>query len=336
MTTATTNPRRDFLKLTGIGAVAAASTMVTEAAAARAPAGHHYSGPLPRAWDADYDLVVVGGGGSGLCAAVEAAQRKAKLLVMEKMPFIGGISAMATGYLYGAGTVLQKQHGIKDATLDIWWKKFEDGTAWSEPLKRVRDNSMMSPVYYGITKRNPQLFRNITAEYHTLIDFLLKYGAKFAPMDQRWPFTHIVTDRTLPVVFQNVALDIRKYGGRIVTGTRANKVYLDASGKIAGLRATGPDGNSINIRTKAILMASGGFLNSDALIKRYMPYWANQGKVPSAFLFADGGLLDQQTGDGIVMGLEVNASVDDMDAGFKYKIAPKNRGDAVVNGLAMG
>jgi len=82
-------------------------------------------------------------------------------------------------------------------------------------------------------------------------------------------------------------------------------------------------------------MASGGFLDNARLVERYMPYWAHQGKVNSAFLFSDGGALPEQTGDGIVMGLEVNASVDDMDAGFKYKIAPKNRGDALVNGIAM-
>ncbi len=255
---------------------------------------------------------------------------------MEKMPFVGGISAMASGYLYGAGTRLQREQGIKDASIDIWWKKFQDGTAWSEPLKRVRDNSLVSPVYYGLTKRNQQLFKDITFEYHTLIDFLIRYGAKFRPLDQRWPFMHVVTDGTLPLCFYNIAAEIRKSGGRIMTETRADKIYLDAAGKVAGIRATDASGNTINIKTRAILMASGGFLNNDALIKRYMPYWADQGKVNSAFLFSNGGAMDQQTGDGIVMGLEINASLDDMDAGFKYKIAPANRGDALVNGIAMG
>lgn len=336
MTKKTDKRRRDFLKLSGAGALAAAATtVVADTAEAAKASGHPYSGPLPKKWDGAYDLVVVGGGGTGLCAAVEAAQRKLKVLVIEKMPFIGGISSMASGYLYGAGTSLQKEHGIKDATLDIWWKKFEDGSAWSEPLKRVRDNSMNSPVYFGITKRNQELFKNIVWEYHTLIDFLIKYGAKFAKMDQRWPFMHLVTGRTLPVVFQNVAIDIRKHGGKIITKTRADKIYLDASGKAVGLRATDAAGKAINIKTHAILMASGGFLNNDALIERYMPYWGGKGKVTSAFLFSNGGAMAEQTGDGIVMGLEVNASVDDMDAGFKYKIAPKNRGDALVNGIAM-
>ena len=333
MSKRTNNPRRDFLKLTGLAAVAAASAAAEAQAAA--PDGHPFSGPLPKKWDETYDLVIVGGGGTGLCAAVEAAQRKVKLLVMEKRPFIGGISAMATGNFYGAETKMQKEQGIKGATLDAWWKLLQEGKGLSEPIKRVRDNSMMSPVYYGLAMRNEKLLKDITWEYATLIDFLVNYGAKFMPLVQERPFTHTVVRGYLPGVFQKVADDIRKGGGKIVTGTRANKVYLDASGKVAGVRASGPGGKVVNIRTKAILMASGGFLDNDMLTKRYLPYWMNQGYVNSAFLFSDGGSMPEQTGDGIVMGLEVNAAVDDMDAGFKYKIAPKNKGDALVNGIAL-
>lgn len=334
--TKSSTPRRNFLKFTGIGTIAAAASSAFGGWARAAEVVNPYSGPLPKHWDAHYDLVIVGGGGAGLCAAVEAAQRDLKLLVIEKQPFLGGISANALGYLYGAETTLQKQQGITGATLDVWWSKLEDGTAWSEPLKRVRDNSLNSPVYYGITKRNPQLFKDITWQYHTLIDFMLKYGAQFNPLDQNAPFVMIVKLGYLPVMFRNVVADIRKHGGRIVTQTRADKIYLDSHFRVAGIRATDASGKTVNISTKALLMASGGFVNSDALIKRYMPYWSGDRAIASAYLFSTGGLfLEQETGDGILMGLEINASVDDMDAGFKYKIAPKNRGDAFVDGVAL-
>lgn len=330
-------PRRDFLKIASAGVFTAAiPPMLSSEPAMAAELVNAYSGPLPKRWDAEFDLTVIGGGGSGLCGALEAAKSGVRSLVIEKMPFIGGISAMATGNFYGGDTVLQKQQGIKNATRDIWWQMMEAGTALSEPLNRVRDNSLLSPVYYGITKRCPQLLKDISWQYNTLIDFLIQYGAKFLPMQQDYPFTHTVIRGYLPVVFQNVADDIRKHGGTILTETRADKLYLDGKGKLAGLRATAANGKSVNIKTRAALMASGGFVNNDALITRYMPYWATKGKVPTAFLFSEGGLfLDQETGDGIVMGLDINASLDDMTAGFKYKIAPKNRGDAVVNGLAL-
>jgi urocanate reductase len=333
MSNSTKHPRRDFLKMTGLAAVAAAGA--SSDARAAAPAGHPFSGPLPRKWDASYDLVIVGGGGTGLCAAAEAVQRKVKLLVMEKRLFIGGVSAMATGNLYGANTAMQKEAGFTDATLDAWWKMIQQGTALSEPIKRVRDNSLSSPVYYGLAMRDERLMKTITWEYATLIEFLQKYGAKFIPLAKERPFTHSVVRGYLPIVFHNMANDIRRQGGTIVTRTRANRVYLDESGKVVGIRASGPGGEAVNIRTKAILMASGGFIDNDTLTKRYLPYWMNQGYVEKGFLFADGGALPQQTGDGIVMGLEVDASLDNMDAGFKYKMAPKNRGDALVNGLSL-
>jgi succinate dehydrogenase/fumarate reductase flavoprotein subunit len=329
------NPRRSFLKLTGMGAVAAAVSGVLPGMTKTAEAANIYSGALPKKWDGEYELVIVGGGGTGLCAGVEAVQRGVKLFIMEKRPFIGGIAGMATGYLFGGDSRLQQEQGIKNCSREIWWAGVEDGTAWSEPFKRVRDNSNVSPVYYGIAKRNTQLLKDIVWGFPTLIEFLLKYGANIQPLDQRFPFTHIMAKGSLPTIFRNASDEIRSSGGQIVTETRANKIYLDDSGKVAGIRATGADGKMINIKTRALLMASGGFLNNDELIKRYMPYWATKGKVPSAFLFSDGGALFEQTGDGIVMGLELNASLDDMDAGFKYKIAPKNRGDALVNGLAM-
>lgn len=329
------NPRRSFLKLAGMGAAAAAVTGTLPGTAQAAEAANIYSGPVPKNWDGQYDLVIAGGGGTGLCAGVQAVQKGIKPLIIEKRTFIGGVAAMASGFLWGGSSRLQQEQKIKDCSKELWWSKMENGTAWSEPIKRVRDNSNLSPVYYGLAKRNTQLMKDIQYSFPSLIDFLLKYGAQFEEVDQRLPFLIHMFKGSLPRVFRNASDEIRSSGGKIITETRANKIYLDDKGKVVGIRAAMADGKMLNIKTRAILMASGGFLNNDELIKRYMPYWATKGKVPSAFLFSDGGALFEQTGDGIVMGLEINASLDDMDAGFKYKIAPKNRGDAVVNGIIM-
>lgn len=63
-----------------------------------------------------YDVLVVGGGGAGLMAAVEAAEKGASVLLVEGQSELGGSTAMAVGTLSAAGTDLQKAAGIEDST----------------------------------------------------------------------------------------------------------------------------------------------------------------------------------------------------------------------------
>ncbi|MBR2699073.1 MAG: FAD-dependent oxidoreductase, partial [Clostridia bacterium] len=56
----------------------------------------------------DCDIVVVGAGGAGLTAAVRASQEGAKVLVLEKMPMVGGNSNRAEGGMNAAGTKLEE------------------------------------------------------------------------------------------------------------------------------------------------------------------------------------------------------------------------------------
>lgn len=45
------------------------------------------------------DVVVVGGGGTGLSAAASAHQHGAKVILLEKLAFVGGSSALSGGAL---------------------------------------------------------------------------------------------------------------------------------------------------------------------------------------------------------------------------------------------
>ncbi|MAG35352.1 MAG: FAD-binding dehydrogenase, partial [Dehalococcoidia bacterium] len=68
-----------------------------------------------RRLDAVYDVLVAGGGGSGLMAAIEAAEQRAKVLLVEKQPTLGGSTGMAIGSVTAAGTALQAAAGIQDS-----------------------------------------------------------------------------------------------------------------------------------------------------------------------------------------------------------------------------
>ena len=60
------------------------------------------------------DVVVVGAGMAGHCAALEAARLGASVVLLEKMPAYGGSTAMCGGAFAFAGTRVQREKGIAD------------------------------------------------------------------------------------------------------------------------------------------------------------------------------------------------------------------------------
>ena len=77
--------RRAFLR--GTAAMAASAVGVSQHSAAAATHG----GTLPPRADANLDVVVVGGGPAGVCAAIAAARHGAGVLVIEQSNCLGGM-----------------------------------------------------------------------------------------------------------------------------------------------------------------------------------------------------------------------------------------------------
>ena len=97
-------------------------------------------------WDETVDVLVFGGGMTGLTAAISARQSGAKkVLLLEKAPFLGGHSVMSGSGYYIGGSDIQKNAGIEDS-LEINWKDAVDrGTAANRFIKR--DIAVARQVY---------------------------------------------------------------------------------------------------------------------------------------------------------------------------------------------
>ena len=100
--------RRDVLRTLAFGAGAGALTSSSDASPVRVD-------PSIR-WDDTADLVIVGSGAAGICAALEARQHGLDVIVLERFSIPGGSSSLSGGVCYlGGGTPLQRALGFEDS-----------------------------------------------------------------------------------------------------------------------------------------------------------------------------------------------------------------------------
>ena len=80
-----------------------------------------------------YDVVVLGSGGAGLSAAIQASDRDASVLIVEKMSTLGGNTIKASVGMNAAGTRFQKLKGIDDCQEKFYQESLKGGRGINNP-----------------------------------------------------------------------------------------------------------------------------------------------------------------------------------------------------------
>ncbi|WP_040733844.1 flavocytochrome c [Paenibacillus dendritiformis] len=90
-----------------------------------------------------YDIIIVGAGGAGMSAALEAKEKGMNPVIFEKMPIAGGNTMKSSSGMNASQTKFQKEQGIEDNN-DLFYEetlKGGHGTNDTEMLRFFVDNS---------------------------------------------------------------------------------------------------------------------------------------------------------------------------------------------------
>lgn len=238
--------------------------------------------------DMDADVLVVGSGLAGLQAAAAAAESGEQVLLIEKMGVLGGTSATSGGGIGAPGSRVQKAYGIEDSAEA--YVNLQD-----EYTREVIDDDSELP------DRDRRLF--IINQAPAVIDRLLSYGYEFG-RPTSFGLIEGVDRFHYPTNLENgqvgkMAEIAEDAGAIILTNTKADSLITDKNGTVIGVEAEDKDGNNFTINAKAVILATGGFARSEALINELCP------ETKGTYTVAGAG----STGDGITMAREIGAAL---------------------------
>ena len=235
--------------------------------------------------DLTTDIVIIGAGGAGMAAAVEAKEAGKSVIIVEKMPIVGGNTNRATGGINAAGTSYQKDAGIED-TVD---------TFYADTLKG------------GKEKNNPELLKVMVENSASAVDWLNELGAGLTRVTLSGgatnPRIHTPEDGSAvgPVVVSTLTKKLKELDVTIMMETTAKEILMDGD-HVVGIKTTDANGNEFTINAKAVIETTGGFGANSEKVESYRSDLVGFSTTNHA------GAL----GEGIEMGEKVGASLTDI------------------------
>lgn len=197
----------------------------------------------------DTDVVVVGGGSSGMMAAQYLAKNGYKVILLEKTPMVGGASAMAGGTLSATNSTWQKEAGYEDSP-----------EALKERLLAIGHNKNHLPTLELFTRIIGPNFDWIVDENGGNMPY------KHEGSGASYSFEGSGSGAMLKL--KEIMLDA---GAELLLNTQATELIVN-EGSVVGVKATGEEAN-YTINAKAVILATGGYgHNQDIVPEEYFAF----------------------------------------------------------------
>ncbi len=231
---------------------------------------------------ADYDVIVVGGGGAGMAAAIEAADAHATVALIEADEKLGGSTALSGGVYYAAGTSVQEARGITDS-VDAMFEYY------------------MTLNQYRV---DASLARTLCENAAKDLEWLIELGANFPPSElyssgvESVPRGHPAAGRGAEIA-EVLDRTVSKRNVDVVLNSRLTDLVVDTAGAVRGIKT----GDAV-ITANAVVLATGGFGANPYFLNKYYPDAASQAEkvwyIGNEHCLGDGLVLGEQAGADIV------------------------------------
>jgi succinate dehydrogenase/fumarate reductase flavoprotein subunit len=270
------------------------------------------------AWTDEADIVVVGMGIAGACAAIEAREAGADVIVLERGSGVSGTTTNAAGHFYlGGGTPVQVACGFEDTAQDM--VDYLTAVTPDPAPEKIRLYSDGSVAHFHWLEDHGVPFDRSYYPYKSVVqptrECLIWTGnekvwpyitqARPAPRGHKVAFDGEEGGGALAV--QTLAAKARELGARTSFDVRVRELVADETGRVIGVRATRFEEVLFIRARKAVMLAAGGFGMNAEMVAHYVPDL-------SPPTFVQGGPNDD--GTSILLGMSAGGDVRNMEKPF--------------------